>query len=95
MKLDIQTTRIVIDIPIRDEGAPPVPTVTATRTSVLQEDDGTVVGRLAGTDDTRVLSNVSENPAFAAVHAALAAAIAPVFAPATEPEPEPEPEPAP
>lgn len=80
MKLAIQTTRIVIDIPIRNEGAPPVPTVTATRTTVLQEDDGTAVGRLAGTDDTRVLSNVAQNPAFPAVHAALTAAIDPVFA---------------
>jgi hypothetical protein len=81
MKLDSQTVRIVIDIPVRDAGAPPVPTVTATRATVLQDDSGAAVGRLAGSDDTRVLSNVTENPAFAAVHAALAAAVGAVFAP--------------
>jgi hypothetical protein len=90
MNVAIQTTRIVIDIPPRAAGAPPVPVVTATRSSVLLDDEGQVVGKLAGSDDTRVLANVTSIPEFPAVHATLSAAIEAAFAP---PAPEPEPEP--
>ncbi len=92
MNTAVQTTRIVIDIPHRAAGAPPVPVVTATRSTVILDDDGQVVGKLAGSDDTRVLANVTSIPEFPAVHAALSAAIETAFNP---PAPEPDPEPAP
>ena len=94
MKTVHQTTRIVIEIPGRPEGAPPVPAVTATRSTILLDDDGAVVGRLAGMDETRML-DVLSNPHFGQVHAALSSAIDAAFAPPPAPEPEPEPEPSP
>jgi hypothetical protein len=95
MKTSIQTTEIRIAVPPRDEGAPPVPVVTATRTTFLLDDDGKVIGKLDGSDDTRVLANVTQMQSFAPVHAALASAIDAAFAPPPAPEPEPEPEPSP
>jgi len=81
MNTAIQTTRIVIDIPPRAAGAPPVPVVTATRSTVILADDGQVVGKLAGSEDTRVLANVTSIAEFPAVHAALSAAIEATFNP--------------
>ncbi len=81
-----QTIRITIDIPPRADGAPPVPVVTATRATVVLDDTGEVVGTLKGSEDTRVLANVTELPAFGAVHAALAAAVEVAFNPPPAPE---------
>lgn len=95
MKTSTQTTEIRITVPPRDEGAPPVPVVTATRSTLILDDNGKVVGKLAGSDDTRVLANVTQMPAFGPVHAALASAIDATFAPPPAPEPGPEPAPSP
>ncbi len=95
MNVAIQTTRIVIDIPPRAEGASPVPVVTATRSAVLLDDDGQVAGKLVGSDDTRVLANVTSIPEFPAVHAALSAAIETAFNPPPPPAPDPDPTPDP
>jgi hypothetical protein len=93
MKTITQTTRIVIDIPARAEGAPPLPAVTATRSTVLLDDSGAVVGKVEGGDETKML-DVLSNPSFGQVHAALAAAIDEAFTPpppAPEPETDPDP----
>jgi hypothetical protein len=88
---DVQTTRIIIDVPVRARGAGLAPVVAVTRTTVLHNDEtGEVVATT--TADTRVLSNVTSIPEFPAVHAALSAAIEATFNP---PAPEPDPEPAP
>ncbi len=86
---DVQTTRIIIDIPVRARGAGLAPVVTVTRTTVLHNDEtGEVVTTTSA--DTRVLSNVTEDPGFPAIYQGLKNAIDPVFAPAPEPTPEPE-----
>lgn len=93
MKTAKQTIRITIDVPTRAEGAPPVPVVTATRVTVVQDDAGEVIGTLKGSEDTRVLANVTELPAFGAVHVALASAVEDAFNPPPAPEPTVEPQP--
>jgi hypothetical protein len=93
MNTATQTIRIVIDIPPRADGAPPVPVVTATRATVVLDDEGNVVGTLKGSEDTRVLANVTDLPAFGAVHSALASAVDLAFNPPPPPAPEPDPTP--
>lgn len=89
MKTIRQTTEIRITVPPRPEGAPPTPAVTATRSTVLLDDAGAVIGVVEGSNETKML-DVLSNPAFGQVHAALSAAIDEAFAPAA-PEPEPAP----
>lgn len=91
---DVQTTRIIIDIPPRARDGAMAPVVTVTRTTVLINDEtGEVVTTTSA--DTRVLSNVTEDPGFPAIYQGLKNAIDPVFAPAPEPTPEPDPTPDP
>lgn len=79
-----QTTRIVIDIPPRARDAAMLPVVTATRTGVIHNHDTGEIVATTGSE-TRVLSGISDNPDFPAVHAALKSAIDEVFG-ATLPE---------
>ncbi len=88
MKTVKQTVRITIEVPDRNEGAPPVPVILATRAIVILDGDGKAIGRVAGSDETRVLANVTEIPEFPAFHAVLAAAIEATFNPSPAPEPE-------
>jgi hypothetical protein len=65
-----QTTQIVITMPIRESGQALQPNVSATRTRVLLNEDGTVFGQ--GPSETRILPNVEQDPDYDIVMAAFA-----------------------
>lgn len=65
-----QTTQIVITMPVRQSGQALQPNVSATRTRVLLNEDGTVFGQ--GPSETRILPNVEQDPDYATVMAAFA-----------------------
>lgn len=88
--IDPQTTRIDISIAPRAAGTQPGQldiTVTATKSKVVLDDTGEVLGVL-GTE-TKVLSNVAAIEGFSATYATLKAAVDAEFAPpASEPSEE-------